>query len=232
MKKFLMTIISIIVATVGLISVVEPTERELILSNLSEIRYNAFSEVTDTFGASFMTGEREVPYIIDGIAQEKSLFGVLSVYFRIPTSSFVGTPTYSLSIDDDYYEGELERSPYSSGYVADIEASANDDSVVTLTVIWDDLEETIVLAPTSIGWEINWEKAMDIALENIDEVTKNKLIVDGIVTAEIHMKIINDPENVLGEYYWYFTIYHRDGSVTSYTIDPITGEILSTQIIE
>lgn len=230
MKKFLIIILSAIVGTTGLIKVMQPNGKQFALNSLSEIRYNIFGGNTDAFGATLMTGERETPYILDGVPQELIEFGIITLHFKIPTSSFNGNPSFRLTIDDTYYDGEFERNPFDNTYVADIKTKTYDDSNVYLLVEWDNLYETTKLEPRSITWELDWEAALEKALDNTDII--NKLIVDGVLQAEVHVQIIGDPQGVSDKYFWYVSIYGRNGSVVTVVIDPLTGQIVTKRVVE
>ncbi len=178
-----------------------------------------------------MTGEREDPYILDGVPRELTEFGVITLLFKIPTDDFYGVPTYKLTIDDNYYEGEFEKNPFDTTYVADIKSKTSDNCQVYLLVEWNNLHETTKLEPRNIEWEYDWKKALELATDNCEDIV-DKLIIDGELQAEVHVQIITDPSGLTEQYFWYISIYGTDGSSVTIVIDPQSGEVVSKRIIE
>ena len=232
MKKFLIATLSIIIGTTGLIGLLQPTQTQLAIRNLSEVRYNLFQGKNENFNATFMTGEREEPYILNGVADNLVDFGVITVNFLTDTSSLMGAPTYKLTIGEEFYEGNLEQDPYKKNYVADIGVKVPDNSQVYLLVEWDTLYQTVKLDPISVDWQVNWEQALDIAVKKIGEQQFNNLIKEGKLLAEVQVQIIADLSGTIGDYYWYVNIYGKNGSILSLVIDPNTGTVVSERIIE
>ena len=231
MKKFLITVASIVTASVGLLSFLQPTEYALALKNLSEVRYNLFEGKNESMVATLMTGEREDPYSLNGIAEGMVDFGIVTVKFLVDTNNLMGTPTYKLTVDDDYYEGELQENPFENNFVVDIGEQVSTNSQVYLLVEWDTLYETLKLEPISTGWEVDYKKALEIAVEDIAEQNLKTLIKEGKLNAEVQIQIIGDPQGILDEYYWYVNFYGRDGSVINLVINPLTGEIISKRVL-
>jgi hypothetical protein len=232
MKKFLITTLAVIIGTTGIMALVQPSNLELAQKNISEVRYNLFRGSSEALSATLMTGEREEDYILNGIAEDLMDFGIITVIFKQPTSELMGSPTYKLTVGDIFYEGELEKSPFDASYVADIEQRVDDDAQVYLLVEWDTLYETIKLDAISPDWELNWEKALEVAMDNIADTNFEELIDGTKLKAEVHIKIISDPQGVTNQYYWYISIYGQGGSVIEIVIDPNTSEIISKRVIQ
>jgi len=232
MKKFLITTLAVIIGATGIISLVQPTNLALAHKNLSEVRYNLFRGSNDSLSATLMTGEREQDYILNGIAEELVDFGIITVIFKEPVSALMGSPSYKLTVGDDYYEGELEKNPFDASYVADIEHKVSDDAQVYLLVEWDTLYETIKLDAISPEWQLNWEKALETAMDNISDTNFEALVKDGKLNAEVHVKIISDPQGVTNQHYWYISIYGQNGSVIEMVINPVTSEVVSKRVIQ
>ncbi|MDD4211494.1 MAG: hypothetical protein PHC46_03820 [Clostridia bacterium] len=232
MKKFLLTALLVIAGTTTAMAIIKPTDLDLVLKNLSEVRYNLFQGDNEKLNATFMTGEREETYILNGVATELIDFGIITLNFKEPQTARFGVPTYKLTIGDNYYEGEFEKSPFNVNYVADIGIKMPDDSQVYLLVEWDDLYETLKLDPISPNWEINWEKALEIGMENIAGTNFEELISEGKLNAEVHLIIIGDPQGITDKYYWYISIYGQAGSTIELVIDPMTGELISKRVVQ
>ena len=232
MKKFLIITLAVILGTTGIMALVQPTNLALAQKNISEVRYNLFRGSNDALSATLMTGEREEDYILNGIAENLMDFGIITVLFKESTSTLLGSPTYKLTVGDEFYEGELEKSPFDASYVADIEHRVSDDAQVYLLVEWDTLYETLKLDAISPDWQLNWENALEVAMENISDTNFEELIDGGKLRAEVHIKIISDPQGVTNQHYWYISIYGQNGSVIEMVIDPTTSEVVSKRVIQ
>ena len=232
MKKFLITTLAVIIGTTGIMALVQPTNLALAQKNISEVRYNLFRGSNETLSATLMTGEREEDYILNGKAENLVDFGIITVIFKQPTTDLMGSPTYKLTVDDEYYEGELEKSPFDASYVSDVQHRVDDASQVYLLVEWDTLYETIKLDAISPDWQLNWEKALEVAMENIADTNFEELVDGGKLKAEVHIKIISDPQGVTNQHYWYISIYGQNGSVIEMVIDPNTSEVVSKRVLQ
>jgi hypothetical protein len=232
MKKFLIATLSLIVGTTGLIGLLQPTPAQLAERNLSEVRYNLFQGSTANLNATLMSGEREDPYALDGVNEPLVDFGVITVSFLTDISGLMGVPTYKLTVDDKYYEGTLEKDPFRKNYVADVGVIIPDTSQVYLLVEWDSLYETLKLEPISTNWQVDWQKALDIAVNQIGEKRFNSLVEQGKLKAEVQVQIIADVQGIIEDYYWYVNMYGQNGSIFTVVIDPNSGGIVTERIIE
>ena len=168
--------------------------------NISDLRYGIFEGQNENFNATFLYGIREEPYRADGVSSSVKIeFGIITVTFenRIDENKVI---TYLLVIDENEYSGEMEKSPYSDDYMANIGKICNKNSSITLSIKVGDQEETIELENVSLNFELDYEKAMEIGLdalsENISEIEKNN------ESYEIYVKILSDQKYNFGKYYW------------------------------
>ena len=76
------------------------TPLELCKQNLSEVRYNVFAGNTDNYTATFMSGKRENPYVVNGKHEKVVDFGLLTVTF---TGDSPLTANYVLTINEINY---------------------------------------------------------------------------------------------------------------------------------
>ena len=232
MKKFFIAIISVILGTTGILSLLQPTNFDIAKNNLSEITYNLFEGKTEQINATLMSGLREKSYSLDGTARELKEFGVIRVVFLTETTGLIGHPRYRITVNDTLYEGLLEKNPFRNTYVADIQKIVPDNSQILLAVEWEHCFQKVELELLSGSWEITWEEALKIVIDNADERYFNSLIIGGNFLAEVQVLIMGDAEGNLEEYYWSINIYGKNGSTLSVMIDPKTGDIISKKIIE
>jgi|GEM_PF-2973058 hypothetical protein len=233
MKKFLIVVASVILGTTGVMSLMNNNNSNLDLAkeNISEVRYNLFAASTDEVSATLMTGEREDPYILDGIANDLVDFGIIDVTFKEDTTDYVGTPTFRLTVGDNFIDGELEESPFEKDYIADIKTQVDTENQVFLLVEWNDLYQTLEMNPVSPDWECDWEASLELAIEEIEGRNFNRLVENGELKAEVHVMIVAEPEVSEDTYYWYVNIYGRDGSRVTIVIDPTNCEILTRRVV-
>ncbi len=200
---------------------------DLALSNLAEVRYNVFSGENDRFTATFMSGQRENPYIVNGICQERVDFGMLTIKFKTADRPMVAQ--YRLTVNDKEYTGNLEYNNYDGTLMVDIQQVVADDATIKLTVITDQEEISCDIAPKTTNLEITWRSALEIALAECSEQYKN-YISKGKLNGEVYVKIITDLNASFDTYYWYVSIVGTNGSTIGVIIDPHTGQVIAKNI--
>ena len=129
-------------------------KKDIVLDNIAEVRYNIFSGENEFYVATFMSGERENPYVVNGICEKKIEFGMLSIKYKKQDSPVVAQ--YSLKIDDKIYNGNLEYNNYENTLMVDIQSVVNDDAKITLIVTTNKGEEKCELFPKTKDLEITW----------------------------------------------------------------------------
>lgn len=197
---------------------------DLALKNLSEVRYNIFSGENDVFVATFMSGERETPYVVNGICEKRVEFGMLTVKYK--TSDMPTIAKYKLLVGDNEYSGELEYNNYEKTLMIDINKVVSDDAKIVLQVITDiDNKECNLDAKTS-DMEITWRSALDIAINAFGD-DYNSYIAKGKLNGEIYVKIITDIAGNFDDYYWYVSIVGTNGKTNSVIINTKSGEIIA-----
>ena len=219
MKKFYFySCLGIICLIVALILVGCGNSNFNLLDNLSDARYGVFDGKNDDFNATFIYGERENPYAPDGIRNKTVDFGIISVVFKEkPTAS---TPIFTLKTETKTYSGELEKSPFTDEYMADIGEQITNDNILELTI---DGYEVLNLDRKNNTFEIDFEKALTIGengLKNeIKELAKNGKV-------ECYLKIIYNNKSNYGTYFWAFSIIGEDGTKHNVIFSTNSGEIL------
>ena len=197
---------------------------DLMLDNIAEVRYNVFSGENEEYTATFMSGERENPYIVNGICEDKTEFGMLTIKYKSTDMPMVAQ--YKLIIDEQEYNGNLEYNNYEGTLMVDINKVVNDNASISLAVITNQGESECQLNAKTDNLEITWRSALEIAVSEwgneLDEyISKGKL------NGEIYIKIITDLNSNFDTYYWYVSIVGNNGNTNGVIIDPQSGEVIA-----
>ena len=224
-KNIILSLIVLFVCCFVLTGCQKQDPKEKMINNLSEIRKNCWSCETSKGYTTFMTGEREESYNIDGVHTKNKEFGVISVIFKTTNSANLA-PTYTLKVNEETFEGSLEKNPYANSYMADVGKAFSSDSVISLTVKFEDFEENFTLNSVSDNFKVSWEKALEIANENMqDKITE--VFGNKAVGGETYLRIINGEDVNFNTYYWYFSIVDKNQKTSTIIINTETGEILA-----
>ena len=170
---------------------------DVALENLAEVRYNIFSGENQTYFASFMSGERENPYVVNGICDKQVEFGVLTIKYKTTDCPVVAQ--YAIKINDSEYSGNLEYNNFDNTLMVDIGKVVDDNAVISLVVKTSKGDEPCTLNPKTQDLEISWRTALEISLaEWGDEF--NDYLSKGKLNAEIYVKIISDLNSKFDDY--------------------------------
>lgn len=197
---------------------------DLALENLAEVRYNIFSGENDTYVATFMSGKRENPYVVNGVCEKQVEFGMVTVKYRLPDMPTVAQ--YELTIGENTFKGNFEYNAYESTLMVDIQKVVSDDAQITLKVITNQDEKTCALQPQTKGMEITWRTALDIAIKSFG-ADFDAYISKGRFNGEVYVKIITDLNGNFDDYYWYVSVVGTNGKTCSVIINPQSGEVIA-----
>ena len=107
MKKKFFLIILFVACTLAFVGC---SKSEINLKDyLIEQRENLFTANDDLYSVTFSTGSREVDYNFDGVVNEKTPFGVLTLSRNDNLPLANDTYTYIVSINDQTFTGFLEK---------------------------------------------------------------------------------------------------------------------------
>ena len=173
--------------------------------NISDIRYGVYDASNEQASATFIYGEREENYKVDGISNQRVDFGIISVNFKSKPSA--NEIDFILKYDNSEITGKLEKSPFSSEYLADIGKQIDSNINLELTIEIDGEEIKFNLEKKNL--EINANQALKIGSKALnDEI--NKLKSQG--SCEYYLKIISDNKSNFGTYFWAFTVVSETGT--------------------
>ena len=188
--------------------------------NMSEIRKNVFEGKKDDVKVTFMSGEREDPYEYDGVSEKKCDFGIFTVYFN----EFVGSlkVPFIATINEQKFEGVLEKHPFNESYMVDIGNVASDDAEIIISI---NNEPAIVLENISSSWEISWQDALELGKQYLNDEL-NEIISNGKFNAECYLKSITDEDFISGQYFWAFSVINTKYQRYIVVFDVNSGDLL------
>jgi len=190
---------------------------------ISEYRQNLFLAKSNTFTASFTSGQREKNYYMDGEKTDLVDFGVLTVVF---STNFDGAlpPIFELIVDGTKIANRLEKNPYDCTFVYDICRRVDDDIEIILFI--PELEESVKLVCISKDWNTDWQEAVTIFSQKYNSKIKNNTH-GGKFKGEIFIKTVSNDRN-FDNIYWFVMCVTKNGDVFSCLIDPTSKMILQS----
>jgi len=231
-RKFLIIAVVLIVALIVTGVVVhiaskEKSEEKIDIStHLIEVRDVMFVSNDDDYLISLMSGQREQDYAIDGKVSELVPFGVL-VFNRLDGGVIESENiTYALKFGENYFTGNMEKSPYDNSYLVDIENEIPTDASVLVTVNLGGgkiVEKT--LNCVSNNFTVSKDRAVEIAQTKL-KTNISKMQKSGEYEAYVRiLKDYSDEEN--RTYFWYIALIGTDGNTAGILIDSNTEEIVT-----
>lgn len=219
MKRFLYIVGTFIFCMASLVAC-SFTLSSKIKNNMSELSKVLYSGDCQTFFATLTSGTREEPYLYNGISENKIDFAILNLTFYSNMSE--ETIPVEIIIDEEHFERTLEKNPYTSNYMVDLEMFVDASATISIMVN----NEEISLLCTSENFVVNYEHAITIALENLnDELTTR--FKDTSFDAECYLKILNNPTQNKNVFFWYFSVRDKSGTVVTIVIDTMSNTVLA-----
>ncbi len=189
---------------------------------ISEIRDNVYTSTVDNWKFSAVSGEREKNYKIDGIANGREEFFILTV-----DGAFTSAPTCSFTIKGKEYRGTMKKHPFNNSYSYEINVKTDEKEVeVTVQCANDTITTTLANIKTE------QTKTADQALNKAKSELKTVLdghLKNGVFDGEIYIRLIPNPVENNGKYFWYVAFYKTDKECYSVLIDSLSGEIIATK---
>lgn len=219
MKKFLFLLGSMLFCACFLIACSYSLASK-VKNHISELSQILFAADGQTFFATLTGGEREEPYIHDGQTATKQPFSVLCVTFFESIKD--DTIPVVLTINNQTFQGELERNPFNTNYMTDFEKILLPEDQITLQIG----ETTVEFECKSNSFETDSQKAIDIAIENLNDQLMEQFSNNSF-NAECYLKIINNPFQNKNVYYWFFTVRTADKTIGTIVIDTMSNNVLA-----
>lgn len=223
--KFLIYLIILALTLFGIYYVFFQAEpMELAYNNISECRQNYFTAQDELNKIVVSSGYREDPYIIDGIHTQNVEFGIVVLKTSLLN---ITAPSCILQVSGTDYSGAMEKNPYDNTYVFDIGKYLDANSVMTITIQIEGTEYNFEPTNISKDWQTGYLQAQEIGFNQLESYIVANASGKNF-NAECYIKIVNDPSNISGLYYWYVSIVDTSGTTHSVIIDTSNGEILNS----
>ena len=194
--------------------------------NIAEIRECLYEGKNEDVSVNFVCGKREKDYVLNGFATELIEFGVLTFDIKDKEKYATQTGKYVLTVGTTRYDGDLQKNPFDGTFVADIKKVIKDTQSIRAKIIMGDLVKEIKLHRIDSDWQVSSGDVIKIINKNFKQDI-NSLVVDGVFKGEVYIKILNDADMYVGDYYWYVSVISRSGGKLNAIISHKTGEILS-----
>ena len=197
---------------------------KILLNNASELRYNLFVGENNNLYATYMSGQREEPYVSDGIKNTLQDFGVLTLKFKSNVS--VNEVQAEITIDGHTYTAVLEKNPYElNSYACDIEVLVGNEANISFVYVVNNVANKVDMAYAQSDWQVDCLGALQKASsELVSFIEKHK--TGNKLQAEVFVKIAFDSTNDLKPYFWLVQIVAADGTSSQLVIDPLNNEVL------
>lgn len=173
------------------------------------------------FFVTLTGGLREEPYIKDGYSNPKVDFAVICLTLFNGANEDVIPIT--IKINGKEYSKILERNLIKSNYMTDLQIELKDNDDI---YFYCDGQE-VKLNNVSDTFETNYQEAIDIFFENFNDKL-GELIVNGRFKGEVYLKILNNPIQNKGVYFWYVAVVGQNGNTYSAVIDTMSNQVLAS----
>ena len=211
MKKFLFAIPAVVAAAVfygGCTASPDYTQY------ISETRSNVFLYEGDDVKLSIYCGEKESPFVADGIRGKLS--DIVEIYVR-PNGEYENVTISSSSFEG----GEMSYLSARGMWYMSFSAAALSGDTVNVTLDCDGTKTDYTLLSVLSDGVMNCEKALDCVREHDGELF-NSLTENGTFRGEIFIRLLYDEKC-----YYYVGVCDREGNIHAYLTDAQTGRIVA-----
>lgn len=185
--------------------------------NISEKVEVYFNGVGDRFKASISSGQRENPYVYNGLTATLVDFAVLTIVCECVNSSIDA----QITINEKRQNIRLEVDTVTGHFLTDLETKLKEDDVITLNYAGEGITLSCKSKDFKFSWKDSFEKGGMVFRDDLQ-----KLSSSGTLTAEIYLRVLDSAEDEFSRTYWYFYIYAQNGTTYSCVIDPKSGEVV------
>ncbi len=189
---------------------------------ISEIRDGVYESTVEGYKVTAVCGEREKNYKTDGIANGREDFFILSI-----EGNFSSAPECSFSLNGKSYGGTMKKHPFNESYSFEVNAKTNVKEVEVSIKCANDTLETCV---KSVKTE-NTKTASDVLNRAIAQLKKTIDVhsKNGVFDGEVYLRIIPNPIQDDGKYFWYVAFCKNEHECYSVLIDSESGEVVASK---
>ena len=198
----------------------------MIRNNIAEIRNFVVYGKNEKLSASLMCGLREQEYKMNGYATNLIEFGVITINL-IDKNLSTDKANFILFVGTEKFEGDLVINPFDESLVADIKVIVNSNANISLKLCFDVHLESLKLKKIETDWIINTDDCVSILVDKYSDKLK-KLIRNNQFDAEVYIKIMNDENKLVSDFYFLISVVGRKGEYINIIVSPQTAEILAS----
>ena len=188
---------------------------------ISELRDNVYTALSENYTVNIITGKREEPFMMDGHACGAQDFTLITIDPKAGEHTY----TYRVKLNDVEYSGEFLAHPFARTYSADITAMAC-DTEIELTVTVNGSSETLAVKSVKTEQMIASEKAIEIAEKKLRGGI-DSFRVGGVLTCEIYVRLMANPIDNSGGYYWYVAFIGENQAIYAVLIEPVNMQVVA-----
>lgn len=192
------------------------------VQQVSEIEYCHFEFINDDYYLSLVGGQREEPYIIDGVAQNLIDYGVIK-FKPFSNEKIEDNITAIVCVSLTDYTVNLQQNPFDFSYMADIKFCPKIEDIVFVKIKYLNVEFEEQLIEITSNFKLNANDSLKYFVNNYGDIIKNFEVYDKL-NIEFHISILQDEFNKNTEYFWYVAFF--DGkNMYSACFDVYDGKI-------
>lgn len=224
MKKKIICLISAVCAVFSLILAGCNAPTEKYDSSISEIRDAVYEGRGGSFSVTAVSGVHEDPFSPDGTAGKKREFTVITLK---PDEFMPGSLyTYAVTVDGKEFGGVMTMHPFGETYSVELDKRTHEETL-SLDIKLGSSDETVELRSVAEEGDIDADHALDTALTAMkDELESIKS--GNSFACEIYVRLIANPINTDGGYYWYVAFVESDGT-RAVLIDRKSAEVVGVK---
>ncbi len=192
-------------------------------AKISEIRDGRYVCADSPQSVEGMSGEREVPYSVDGILNGRKPFFIVTV-----KGTYATPPSYTTEIDGKAYEGSMSKHPFEESYSFCLDVNPK-QTEITVTLKGIAAQEQAVTLTREQAPAVSHAQALSIARSSLSEPiaahSKN-----GVFDGEIYLRLIVDPTGDTDKRFWYVAFCTEEDECFSLLADSESGEVIARKI--
>ena len=181
------------------------------MKNVSERRSGYFAAADETLTVTAVSGVRELPYVIDGVAGELKPYTLITI---VPSKFDVDAVyTFSATTEDGAFGGTFIAHPFAASFSAEFDCETKSDFTVAITVGGHTTEYALKSQVSADAF--SYDKAIDAARNELEPAEPY----------ELRVRMIKNP---LGDgLCWHVAFYTAGGTASGVLLDPVTAKVIA-----
>ena len=223
MKKII-ALLMIAASVFALVSCNDGTD-DTLKEHISYIQTDSYYGECELYTVYLTAGEKEVPFIADGMRGDMKEFCRLTV--RTKDNTIInGNFTYRFTYNEEEVSGTFSKD-YGNSMSADTGVKAHATGLKNLIISNAENEFNIELKDNMCDNKITIDKAYEIAKDEIKDKIASETADGKEFDIEIYIKFVNDWTDANSEYYYYVAFIGADRKGYAVLIDKTSGEVIA-----